>query len=133
MAPMSWNPAIEPGEVTIQHTRPHPEWFLADLAEAYFYARRNNESVELFQKLPDVEINENRAAAVCAFAYAGQLDCARLQADRYATQIRENWAGDPNAGMAEMLEWEFRHFLPRSRPEDVDYVREGLREAGMPA
>jgi TolB-like protein len=125
--------AVRLAEAVIQHTRPHPEWFLSDLAEAYFYARRNDESVALFEKVPDVEINENRAAAVCAFAYVGQLDHARLQADRYAAQMRANWIGDPNAGIAEMLEWEFQHFLPRSRPEDIDYVRDGLRKAGMPA
>ena len=106
--------------------------FLPDLAEAYFYARRNGESVALFEKVPDVEIDENRAAAVCAFAYAGQLDRARLHADRYAAQIRANWIGDPNASLAEMLEWEFQHFLPRSRSEDTDYIRAGLRKAGMP-
>ena len=124
--------AVRLAEATIQHTRPHPEWFISDLAEAYFYARQNDDSVALFEKVPDAEIDENRAAAVFAFAYANRPDRARLQVDRYAAQLRTNSIGRPHATIAEMLEWEFQHFLPRSRPEDIDYVRDGLRKAGMP-
>jgi tetratricopeptide (TPR) repeat protein len=125
--------AVRLAEATIQHTNPYPEWFLADLAEAYFFARRNDDAVAVIEKIPEAEMTEDRAAAICALAYAGKLDSARAHAEQYLAQLRANWMGDPQASVADMLAWEFQYFLPCCRPEDVEYVRDGLRKAGLPA
>ena len=80
--------AVQLAEATILHTNPHPDWFLADLVEAYFFARRNDDAVAVIEKIPDSELNENRAAAICDYACAGKLERARRHAERYLAELR---------------------------------------------
>ncbi|MGH6929251.1 MAG: hypothetical protein ACREEV_13120, partial [Dongiaceae bacterium] len=65
------------------------------------------------------------------YAHAERLDDAEEQARRYVAELRAAWKGDPNAGNADYLEWEFQYRHVYRRPEDVAYLRDGLRKAGL--
>jgi adenylate cyclase len=100
---------------------------------ANFFARCNERTLALLDELPDDRVGENRAVAIAAYAHAGRLDDAREQANRYVADLRAAWKGDPNAGIADYLTWEFQYRHVYKRPEDVTYLRDGLYKVGLVA
>jgi tetratricopeptide (TPR) repeat protein len=125
--------AITLAETTIRQDPRHSEYCLYDLAEAYFFGRRNSDAVTVLDGLTDENLRENRAVIVAAYAYADRLKQARRHALRYIDELRENWKGSPSADLAEHLKWDFQHFHPHRRLEDLTYLQEGLRKADLPA
>ena len=125
--------AITLAEATIRQDPRYRESCLYDLAEAYFFGRRNNDAIALLDGLTDEHLSENRAVVVAAYAYADRLDQAHYHAQRYVDELRANWKGNPSADLAEHLRWEFEYFHPQRRPGDATYLREGLRKAALPA
>jgi TolB-like protein/Tfp pilus assembly protein PilF len=125
--------AITLAETTIRQDPRHRESCLYDLAEAYFFARRNRDALAVLDGLTDENFTENRAVVVAAYAYADRLDQAYHHAQRYIDELCANWKGNRSADLAEHLRWEFQHFHPQRRAEDARYLQEGLRKAGLPA
>jgi TolB-like protein len=123
--------AVQLAEATIRRELRHPSFYLGDLATANFFARRNERAVALIDELSDDKVGENRAAAIAAYAYAGRLDDARDQAKRYLGELRAAWRGDPSAGESDFLNWERHYRYAYSRPEDIDYLCDGLCKAGL--
>lgn len=123
--------AITVAETAIRRELRHPSFYLCDLAVATFFARCSERTLALLDELPDDRLGENRAVAIAAYAHAGRLDYAREQATRYVADLRAAWKGDPNAGISDYLAWEFRYRHVYRRQEDVAYLREGLRLAGL--
>lgn len=123
--------AVALAEATIKRERRHPGFYLQDLAMANFFARRNSEALALLDELPDDRLGENRAVAIAACAHAGRLDDAQEQVRRYIEELRAAWHGRPDARLSDYLDWEFQYRHVYKRPEDVAYLREGLRRAGL--
>jgi DNA-binding SARP family transcriptional activator len=125
--------AIAVAETAIRRELHHPSFYLCDLAVANFFARCNERTLALLDELPDDRVGEIRAVAIAAYAHAGRLDDAREQANRYVADLRAAWKGDPNAGIADYLTWEFQYRHVYKRPEDVTYLRDGLYKVGLVA
>jgi DNA-binding SARP family transcriptional activator/Tfp pilus assembly protein PilF len=123
--------AICLAEATIRRELRHPSFYLGDLATANFFARHNDRAVALLDDLPDDKIGENRAAAVAAYAHAGRLEEARGHAKRYLDELHDAWRGDPSASEFDYLTWERHYRFAYRRPEDIDYLCDGLRKAGL--
>jgi DNA-binding SARP family transcriptional activator/Tfp pilus assembly protein PilF len=123
--------AIQVAEATIRRELRHPSFYLGDLAAANFFARHNDQAVALLDELPDDKIGENRAAAIAAYAHAGRLEEARDQAKRYLGELRAAWKGDSSASEQDYLNWERHYRYAYKRPEDIDYLCDGLRKAGL--
>jgi cytochrome c-type biogenesis protein CcmH/NrfG len=104
--------AITLAEEAIRQDPRHPEYCLYDLAEAYFFARRNNDAIALFDGLTDESLTENRAVIVAGYAYADRVEKAHYHAQKYVSELRANWKGHPSADLAERLRWEFQHLYP---------------------
>jgi TolB-like protein len=107
----------------------HPDSYLADLAEAYFVARRYRDMVEIAGKIvdPSPQFSAWKAAAL---AYDGRVDEAREQAKRFVHNMRAVWAGDRRATPAQYVAW-MLEFYPFRRREDAEHLVEGLRLAGV--
>jgi TolB-like protein len=109
----------------------HPDSYLADLAEAYFVARRYRDMVEIAGKIvdPSPQFSAWKAAAL---AYDGRVDEAREQARQFVRNMRAVWAGDRRATPAQYVAW-MLEFYPFRRREDAEHLVEGLRRAGVEA
>jgi adenylate cyclase len=107
----------------------HPDSYLADLAEAYFVARRYDDMIGIAERIADPS---PRFAAwkAAAYAFAGREAEARREADKFLTNVRAIWAGDAGAGPAEFVAW-LLSFSPFRRQEDVEHFVSGLRRAGL--
>ena len=120
-------------EKTILKTPQHPDYYLFDLGEAYFFAGREEQAVTLFEQVPDAELDESLVVVIAALALSGRAQAAQRQATRYAADLESRWAGAPGASLAERIAWEFEFRHVYSRPRDTARLREGLRQAGLPA
>ena len=125
--------AIALAEQTIARTPHHPDYYLYDLGEAHFFAGDTARAVELFEQLPDEELDECLAAVIAAFALGCSKSDARRHAERYCNELRSAWRGAPGAGIAEGIAWEFRYRHFHRRAEDIARMKEGLHMAGLPA
>ncbi len=107
----------------------HPDSYLADLAEAYFVARRYDDMIGIAERIADPS---PRFAAwkAAAYAFAGREAEARREADKFLANVRAIWAGDAGAGPAEFVAW-LLSFSPFRRREDVEHFVSGLRQAGL--
>ncbi len=125
--------AIALAEAIIHRNPRHSDsdFDLFDLAVAHFFARHHEDSVALFDRLP--EIAENREIVAAAYAHAGRIDEAHRHAILYVEELQANWVGAPTADVSDYLTWQFQYNCPyKRRPEDAAHVREGLRKAGLP-
>lgn len=120
-------------ERTILKTPQHPDYYLFDLGEALFLAGREEQAITLFEQVPDAELDESLVVVIAALALSGRAQAAQRQATRYAADLESRWAGAPGASLAERITWEFEHRHVYSRPRDVARLRDGLRQAGLPA
>jgi len=107
----------------------HPDGYLADLAEAYFVARRYDDMIEIAEKIvpPSPRFAAWKAAA---YACLGRLVDARREADIFVTGVKTIWGGEPSAGPADYVAW-LLEFSPFRRQQDLDHLVEGLRAAGL--
>ena len=123
--------AIEVMKSGIRLNPHHPDAYLADLAEAYFVARRYDDMIATAERIRDPS---PRFAAwkAAAYALAGRENEARREAGRFADNLRAIWAGDPDAGPAQFVQW-LLSFSPFRRTEDRDHFVQGLRLAGLDA
>ena len=102
---------------------------LADLSEAYFVAGRYDEMLRILERIPD-QSPRSPAWKAAGLALAGDLDRARAEASRFVANLRALWAGDPNAGPADFVDWLIA-FSPFCRDEDRDHFLRGLALAGL--
>ena len=118
---------------TMQKTPEHPAYYLFDLGEALFLAGHDEQAVEFFEQAPDEELDESIVVVIAALAHSGRRDAAQRHAARYLEELGTSWTGNPRAGAAERIAWEFEFRHVYSRPQDIARLRDGLRLAGLPA
>jgi TolB-like protein len=107
----------------------HSDSCLADLAEAYYVARRYDDAIKIAEQIADPwpRFAGWRAAA---YAMAGRQADAEQAGDAFQKKVREIWAGAPNAGPADYIAW-LLSWSPFRRQEDTDHLVNGLERAGL--
>jgi TolB-like protein/cytochrome c-type biogenesis protein CcmH/NrfG len=108
----------------------HPDSYVTDLAEANFVARRYGEMLKLAEQVPDAS-PQFAAWKAAGYAFAGRTAEAQAQAALFQENMRAIWAGDPDAGAHEYVQW-LLSFCPFRRADDLKHLVEGLRLAGLP-
>ncbi len=107
----------------------HPNSYIVDLAEAYFVARRYREMLQLLERIPDQSLVW-AAWKAAAHALLGDHAKAQIEAERFKSNLRAAWRGDPKAGPAEYVEW-LMSFSPFYRAEDREHLLLGFKLAGL--
>jgi adenylate cyclase len=102
---------------------PHnPEWYLAQLGQIFFDARRYDEAIATLERLHALKTPVMHLYLAAALAATGRTEDARRQIDKILKQ-------DPGATLEK---WTGAAFAPYKNPEDGDHFRENLRKAGLP-
>jgi adenylate cyclase len=109
----------------------HSDANRADLAEAYFVARRHEEMLAIAEQLPAAS-TQFIAWKAAGYAYAGDMKKARQHAESFVESVRAIWAGDRAAGAPEFIAW-LLAFSPFRRASDAKYLVHGLELAGLTA
>jgi len=122
--------AIETVQRAIHLNPLRPHSYMVVLRGAYLLARRCKEAIAAGEGVPDSWPEAPIMMAV-AYAYDGQLEKAKAAADRFVSNIRAIWAGDPSAGPAEYVKW-WLCDNPYQFQADIDYLLAGVRKAGLP-
>jgi TolB-like protein len=123
--------AIEVMEAGIRLNPFHPDSYLADLAEAFFAARRYDEMIRIADTISD-PTPQFSAWKAAACAHAGHEAEARKHARTFIANVASIWAGDPAAGPGEYVAW-LLGFCPFRREADLEHLVAGLRSAGLDA
>jgi TolB-like protein/DNA-binding SARP family transcriptional activator len=107
----------------------HPEWYVGSLAFALFFARRIEEAIAISGSAPVAYVDQP-ALMAAGFAHAGMInkaqECAALFLKEFQTKITFGRAPGPG----EPVRWVL-HVNPFLRPEDADYLTEGMAKAGL--
>ena len=127
------NEAVALAEQTIRRSPSHPEYYLFTLADALFFNGDYDRAATILDGLADPEFDEDRAVAVATFARAGRQAAASRVARDYSRDLKELWIGPSKASTAERINWEMEHRHVFRRMKDIECLRGGLREAGLPA
>ncbi len=125
----------EAGLRTLASTLPRmlspPRWYFIYCARALLLARRPAESVAQMESLGRVDGPRDLAWYTIGSAHAGRVEEARRLATAFSEAARAAWRGDDGAGPAEFGCW-FLDATLLARREDREYLRLGLRVAGLP-
>lgn len=109
----------------------HPQWYLDVLATAQFVAGRYDESLTIFEKVPEL-FPENLGWMAACLAYLGRPKEARQKADAFVERIRSIWKGPADAKSADYVHW-WLHVASSFRfDKDRNALENGIRLAGLP-
>ncbi|WP_292473627.1 BTAD domain-containing putative transcriptional regulator [Mesorhizobium sp.] len=125
----------EAGLRTLQSALPRmlspPRWYFTYCARALLLAHRPVESAWQMASLGRLDGPRDLAWYTIACAHAGRAkEASRLAAD-FVEAARAAWRGDKGAWPAEFGSW-FLDATLLARREDCEYLRLGLRDAGLP-
>lgn len=100
----------------------YPDWFLSELARAYFLLGRYDEAIERLQRRLQHDPGGGEALILLAASQsaAGRLDMAKAALDKFL-------APRPSYSLQQYASGEFF-----KNPEDLNRVLEALRKAGLP-
>jgi adenylate cyclase len=124
----------EAGLITLESALPFmlspPDWYFHYRARVLALARRPAESAAQFAALSRLEGPRNLGWQAVALAHDQQVHKARLAGQQFIEQTRRAWRGDPAAGPSEFVSW-FLGMTPVARTDDREYLRNGLKVAGL--
>lgn len=108
----------------------HEPWYYIYAFLVAFVAQRLEAAIELAEAAPPNLIVDQAAYMASAYAHLGRLDDARRSHEMFVEVFREKITGgrEPRAG--EPLDY-LLHVNPYTRQEDIDFLVEGLRAAGL--
>jgi TolB-like protein len=113
----------------------HPRYYEHYLSRILFLARRHTEAAAILERhTAEAPLQHPRDLAWLAAAYGHlrRTEEARRCGGLFAEAVQQGWCGDPAAGLVERVSWLVDNSYLR-RPEDVTHLREGMRQAGLPA
>ena len=111
---------------------PHyPEYFRRYRSRIFFFARRHEEALADLNSLSDKRQLRDLAFRAASCAHLGRLEEAREHATAFIDVAGAAWRGDPTVGATGYVAW-LIDITALARPEDVEYLRAGLRGAGLP-
>ena len=101
---------------------PHfPQWYVAQLGQIYFDARRYEEAVTAFKSLRNFD-----TIIACLYLAASHAQLGNVEeAHRAIARTLELDAG------ATLYKWGNVRMAPYKTAEDLDHFRDGLRKAGL--
>ncbi len=106
-----------------------PDWYFSLCGMAFFAAHRLDEAVALIERAPDFHTH-SMVLLAAANAHQGRMQQAEAWARASLEQFQRQVIGGREPEPGELVRWEL-HVSPFRRPEDADYVVEGLRRAGL--
>jgi TolB-like protein/Tfp pilus assembly protein PilF len=127
--------ALPAAEIALRLNPCHPSWYNYYLSRILFQLGRDGETVTLLeQRTIDAPARHPRDMAwrAAACAHLGRIEEARRCAETFVQSVRSYWRGDPAAGPREYVDWLVDISYLR-RDADMARLREGLRQAGLPA
>jgi tetratricopeptide (TPR) repeat protein len=122
-------------EVALRLNPCHPTWYNYYRSHILFQLGRDGEAAGLLeQRTMDVPARHPRDMAwrAAAYGHLGRIEEARQCAATFVESVRSYWRGDPGAGPREYVDWLVDIAYLR-RDIDMERLREGLRQAGLPA
>ena len=127
--------ALPAAELAMRLNPSHPRIYDHFLSRVLFLARRLAEARAVLERITlEAPLRQPRdigwRASACG--HLGRMEEAQQCAASFLEAVRRLWRGDAAAGPAEYVSWLVEVSYLR-RPEDVAYLREGLRLAGLPA
>jgi len=108
-----------------------PDLYLDAKAIVYFVRRQHDDYRQLFAHLSD-PLPETFAWHAANEAYLGNHETANQLAEKFLVGFAEMWAGDPDAGPGEYVNWITNESAPFANEADRQILIEGLRLAGLP-
>lgn len=108
----------------------HDAWYYFISFIPHFLGRRLETGLAILERAPPHMIFEQSAFMAASYAHLGRLDEARAQIGPFLEEYRRSILGGREPEPGEALE-HILHANPFSRPEDVDFLREGLKLAGF--
>ena len=108
----------------------HDDWYFAFAAGTALLARQLSESIDLARRAP-LAATDMHAYLACAHAYLGKLDEARRDRDAFLEIFRRRICSSADPAPDEPVRWLLR-VNPIRRPEDREFLIEGLGRAGLP-
>jgi len=127
--------ALPAAEIAQRLNPCHPSWYNYYLSHILFQLGRDKEAAELLEeRTMDAPARHPRDMAwrTAAYAHLGRIEEARQCAETFVQSVRSYWRGDPGAGPREYVDWLVDVAYLR-RDADMGRLREGLRQAGLPA
>jgi TolB-like protein/Tfp pilus assembly protein PilF len=127
--------ALPAAEIAQRLNPCHPSWYNYYLSHILFQLGRDKEAAELLEeRTMDAPARHPRDMAwrTAAYAHLGRIEEARQCAETFVQSVRSYWRGDPGAGPREYVDWLVDVAYLR-RDADMARLREGLRQAGLPA
>jgi len=127
--------ALPAAEIATRLNPCHPSWYDYYRSRILFQLGRDDEAVRLLeQRTMDAPDRHPRDMAwrAAAYGHLGRIEEARDCARTFIGSMRDCWHGDPGAGPRDYVEWLVDVSYLR-READVARLREGLRQAGLPA
>jgi tetratricopeptide (TPR) repeat protein len=107
-----------------------PDWYLSDKAVIHFGMRDYGAALAIYDSMGELYPHSTLWHAAAA-AHAGRRSEAGRLVEQFIHRARALWAGDAAASPADYARWVISG-LPIRREEDVEHLRAGLREAGLP-
>ncbi len=109
----------------------YPDWYVGFTGLPYFMAARHDEAAAIMERAPDAFI-DTRAFLAAAYAYLGQRDKARENANAFINGYQRKIAAGHTADSTEAMRW-ILHVTPFRYESDTRYLRKGLKKAGIGA
>ena len=107
----------------------HDDWYFAFAAAPRLIARDMPGLVDLALRAPDVA-TDSRAFIAIGYALLGRPDDAARQLRRFLDQFRHHVTFGRTPDPGEPARW-IMHVNPLRRPEDRQFLRDGLARAGL--
>lgn len=100
----------------------HYEWYVSQLGQICFDARRYDDAIALFDSLRSLDSSIMRLYQAASFAAAGNLPQARAS-------VRRALDLDADASLGK---WSDPKLAPYRDPDDLEHFQQNLRKAGLP-
>ena len=122
-------------ELALQLDPQPPRWYDRYLSRILFLARRHAEALVILERLTaqsPLEHPRDLGWRAAAAGLLGRTADAETAAGLFRLSITRLWRGDPTADERAHVDWLVEVSNLR-RPEDAAHLRDGLRQAGLPA
>lgn len=108
----------------------HESWYLTYAFLPLFLARRLEDALRFGEAAPPHGVVDQSAFMAVTYARLGRMEDARREADAFRQIFRDKITFGREPGPDEPIAY-LLHVNPFARPEDADYLAEGLRLAGL--
>ncbi len=127
--------ALPAAEIAFRLNPQHPSWYNYYLSRIMFQLGRYREAAAILeQRTSDNPARHPRDMAwrAACYSHLGRAEEANHCGQIFVQTVRDLWQGAPSAGSREYVDWVVDVAYLRD-PQDVERLRFGLRQAGLPA